>query len=74
MRLKSVEQGPHLPDMPRMARRLPDVVRVLRYRPELFGGAYGAVLQDAMRGPSDWSVPERELFAAYVSHINKCDF
>jgi AhpD family alkylhydroperoxidase len=27
-----------------------------------------------MRGPSDWSVGERELFAAFVSNLNQCRF
>jgi len=27
-----------------------------------------------MRGPSDWSVGERELFAAFVSSLNQCPF
>jgi hypothetical protein len=27
-----------------------------------------------MRGPSDWSDGERELFAGFVSHLNQCPF
>jgi len=27
-----------------------------------------------MRGPSPWSVGERELFAAFVSRLNQCVF
>jgi len=27
-----------------------------------------------MRGPSEWSVAERELFAAFVSSLNQCVF
>jgi len=27
-----------------------------------------------MRGPSEWSVGERELFAAYTSKLNQCVF
>jgi hypothetical protein len=27
-----------------------------------------------MRGPSQWSVGEREIFAAYVSQLNQCVF
>jgi hypothetical protein len=27
-----------------------------------------------MRGPSDWSVGEREFFAAFVSARNRCVF
>ena len=28
----------------------------------------------ALRGPSDWSEGERELFAAFVSALNQCPF
>ena len=54
--------------------RAPDVIRVTMYRPELFGTAYGELLQAALRGPSDWSVGERELFAAFTSAVNECEF
>jgi hypothetical protein len=27
-----------------------------------------------MNGPSDWSVGERELFAAFVSSVSQCPF
>jgi hypothetical protein len=51
-----------------------DVVRTMRYRSELFGRPYSAALQQIMRGPSDWSTGERELFAAFVSAQNRCVF
>jgi hypothetical protein len=51
-----------------------DVVRTMSYRPELFGRPFSAALQRVMRGPSDWSVGERELFAAFVSCQNQCPF
>ena len=51
-----------------------DVVRTLVYRSELFGRPFSAALQRVMRGPSDWSVGERELFAAFVSAQNQCPF
>lgn len=62
-----------------MIRRLsghpvPDVVKTLLYRPEYFGGQMSAVFQEAMRGPSAWTVGERELMAAYVSKVNECEF
>ena len=52
----------------------PDVLKTLHYRPEIFGRPYSEVLDLAMRGPSDWSVGERELFAAFVSSLNQCPF
>jgi hypothetical protein len=51
-----------------------DVVRTMRYRSELFGRPFSAALQRVMRGSSDWSVGERELFAAFVSAQNQCPF
>jgi hypothetical protein len=50
------------------------VLKTLSYRPELFGRPYSAALDAAMRGPSDWSPAERELFAAFVSSLNQCPF
>jgi hypothetical protein len=52
----------------------PDVLKTLHYRPELFGRQYSDTLDLAMNGPSDWSVGERELFAAFVSSLNQCPF
>jgi hypothetical protein len=54
--------------------RAPDVVKTLRYRPEFFGGPMTDLFQDVMRGPSAWSVGDRELMAAYVSKVNACEF
>jgi hypothetical protein len=51
-----------------------DVLKTLNYRPELFGRPFSAALDLAMRGPSDWSAAERELFAAFVSSLNQCLF
>jgi len=51
-----------------------DVVRTMSYRSELFGRPFSAAMQQVMRGPSDWSVGERELFAAFVSCQNQCPF
>jgi hypothetical protein len=51
-----------------------DVVLMLQYRPELFGQPFSEALQEVMRGPSPWSVAERELFAAFVSAQNQCPF
>ena len=51
-----------------------DVALMLRYRDDLFGRPFSEALQDVMRGPSDWSVAERELFAAFVSSLNQCVF
>ena len=54
--------------------RAPDVVRTLRYRRHFFGAPHSAHTHAVMRGPSEWSVGERELFAAFVSRLNRCVF
>lgn len=50
------------------------VLRTLHYRPEIFGRPFSDALDLAMRGPSDWTAGERELFAAFVSSLNQCPF
>jgi hypothetical protein len=52
----------------------PDVLKTLHYRPELFGRPFSDTLELAMHGQSDWSIGERELFAAFVSSLNQCPF
>ena len=55
-------------------RRVPDVVKTVMYRPEFFGRPQCEWTQAVMRGPSEWSVGERELFAAFTSKLNQCVF
>ena len=55
-----------------MRARPPDVVRTLFYRPGFWGDRMSAWTNEIMRGPSEWSVGERELFAAFTSHLNQC--
>jgi hypothetical protein len=54
--------------------RVPDVARTLGYRPEFFGGPMRALFQEVMRGPSQWTIGDRELMAAFVSRTNACEF
>jgi hypothetical protein len=55
-------------------RRAPDVVRTLLYRPEIFGRQFNRWLQSVIRGGELWTIWERELFAAFTSHLNRCPF
>ena len=81
MRLDCVESG-HDPAESRVLERIrtqrgmepPDVLKTLHYRPELFGRPFSDALDLAMRGPSDWTPGERELFAGFVSSLNQCPF
>jgi hypothetical protein len=54
--------------------RAPDVVRTIFFRKQLFGKPFSRLVHDTLRGPSEWSVGERELIAAFVSERNKCRF
>lgn len=55
-------------------RPVPDIIKLLRYRADFFGQPMSALFQEAMRGPSSWSVGDRELMAAFVSQTNQCEF
>lgn len=67
MRVKKIEQISR--DEP-----VSDIRRTLSYRPEMFGQPFSACLEAVLRGPSEWSVGERELFAAFVSNTNQCTY
>jgi hypothetical protein len=81
LRLAVVDSG-HAPDEAAVLAEIRErsgteplgVVKTLHYRPELFGRPFSDALDRAMRGPSDWSAGERELFAAFTSLLNQCPF
>jgi hypothetical protein len=68
------EQAAVLEEMRRTRGDIPDVRKLLLYRPALFGGAFSEALHAALRAPSPWTAGERELFAAYVSAQNRCPY
>lgn len=81
MRLKRVEHGHRLKEKLILIairmfqrRRAPDILRTLFYRPELLGRNMNEWTHAVMRGPSEWTVWERELFAAFTSRLNQCVF
>ena len=51
-----------------------DVVKMAGYRPDFYGKPMQQVTHEAMRGPSAWSVGDRELMAALVSKVNESKF
>ena len=81
MRLAVVDSG-HAPDEAAMLAMIRErsgneplgVVKTLLYRPELFGRPFSDALETAMRGPSEWTPGERELFAGFTSLLNQCPF
>ena len=55
-------------------RDVPDIIKVRYYRPRFFGRPFFKLAQALLRGPSPWTIGERELFAAFVSARNRCQF
>ncbi len=53
---------------------VPDAAKLVFYRPDFYGDRAKAFTHEAMRGPSAWSVGDRELMAAYVSTVNGSAF
>ncbi len=81
MRLSTLENGHRMPQklLLGLARMMtqsepPDVLRVFMYRPEYFGNPFCDLAHVLLRGPSEWTVGERELFGAFTSKLNGCTF
>ena len=81
MRLSTLENGHRMPQklllgLVRLVTNSEpvDVIKVFMYRPEYFGNPFCNLAQLIMRGPSDWTVGERELFGAFTSKLNECTF
>ena len=60
----------------RTASRQPvlDVIKLVKYRADFYGRPMSGVTHEAMRGPSAWSVGDREMMAAFVAKTNQCEF
>jgi uncharacterized peroxidase-related enzyme len=81
MRLAILDKGHSWPtkalfEVIRLASRHPvlDVLKLVKYRPDFYGGPMAAVTHEAMRGASPWSVGDRELMAAMVARTNGCEW
>ena len=79
MRLEILDRGHRLRTkallaLIRLVSRQPvvDAVKLALYRPAFNGG--GHLTHEAMRGPSAWSIGDRELMAAFVSKANESQF
>ena len=53
---------------------VPDAAKLVFYRPGFYGAQAKAFTHETMRGPSAWSVADRELMAAFVSKVNQSAF
>src|SRR3979490_3075418 len=53
---------------------VPDAARLVFYRADFYGQQMKKFTHEAMRGPSAWSVGDRELMAALVSKTNECEW
>ena len=53
---------------------VPDAAKLVFYRPDFYGTRAKEFTHEAMRGPSAWTVGDRELMAAYVSKVNETAF
>ncbi len=51
-----------------------DVIKLVKYRPDFYGTPMSDVTQEVMRGPSPWSIGDRELMAAFIAKTNECEF
>jgi hypothetical protein len=51
-----------------------DPVLMMSYRRNFFGKHWARCLQDGLRNGREWSVGEMEIFAAFVSSLNRCRF
>ncbi len=67
-------QKPFLAIIRGLVGQVPGPIATMSYRSELFGKQFSPCLQEAMRGPSPWSVGEREIFSAFVSKLNQCPY
>jgi uncharacterized peroxidase-related enzyme len=81
MRLQVIDAGADLPTRATfgLMRRLtgvevPEVIRMAGYRHRFFGSPIHVLIQDVLRGPSEWTEGERELIAAFTSARNECPF
>jgi hypothetical protein len=80
MRLACLEQPLHLRQKVRYAlagvfgRRIPGPILALSYRRNSCGRHLARCVHEALRGAREWSVGEIEIFAAFVSSLNHCQF
>ena len=53
---------------------VPGPMRILTYRRKWFGTNFATCLHQGLREMTEWSMPEAELIAAFVSKLNQCEY
>lgn len=53
---------------------VPPPMRVLTYRRAFFGAHFLDCLTEGLRETREWTKSEAELFAAFVSKLNACEY
>ena len=53
---------------------VPGPIAVFSYRRELFGKPFSDCIHTGMRKASAWNKSELELFAAFTSKLNACNY
>jgi hypothetical protein len=82
MRLDILENGKALRPLQKlqllpfkiMGGAMPGPFIALSYRRQMFGKYFTQFLQDVMRGSSEWSVGELELFASFTAKQLACQY
>ncbi len=57
-----------------IAGAVPGPIATLSYRPAFFGTPMSRLLQAGMRNLEHWTTAEAELFAAWTSKQNECEY
>ncbi len=79
LRLAVIERNAVGSRMQRWFRRLlrrpipQDIVKIMLYRPALYGGPLLALKHASFRHSTSWSEEEEELFAAFVARLKQCE-
>jgi hypothetical protein len=70
----SVLQKAQLRTMRAFCGRALEPVLMMSYRRNFFGKHLARCLQEGLRHAREWSVGELEIFAAFVSDLNRCRY
>jgi alkylhydroperoxidase family enzyme len=52
----------------------PEALKLISYRPDFYGTPMKRLTHEAMRGPSAWSIGDRELMAALIATENESEY